>query len=269
MRLSKTLAVCGLVGAASFGGVGVASASAHHPESWYDANSVACSRAVDSHQVITRKVYDECAHGAAVTPDAPAVCVETASLAHSRIESPTAEAIEVNNYFTMGYCVQVGKKPARPKPPPTAAEVAFIRDLAAVDSADKDAAASLTTFQANQAAGVAQTQAQVLTAIAPVTAALTTAVSDLTALIPTLPANMTSAAQEMSSTLSDVLEVYQLATSTTQTEESLPYSLPAVNAALTESLIADLQADVSERGTLIAAAEHDYAEAMVADYSNA
>jgi hypothetical protein len=150
------------------------------------------------------------------------------------------------------------------KPAPSPADVAFLQDLVAVDSADKTATASFTTLQANQATGTTYSQAQVLPAIAPVTAALTTALTALTSLIPSLPSNMTLPAQNMSTALSDSLNVYSA------TDETLP-TIPdaaAVNSAETELLISDLQADVTETGTLLTRIEGTYVEAMQADYSD-
>jgi len=153
------------------------------------------------------------------------------------------------------------------KSSPTAAEVAFDGDLVAVDSADKTAAASLTTLHASQATGTAYSQTQVVSSIAPVSAALTTAVNALTTLIPGLPANMNSQAQALSSTMSNALNVYQLATSTVQEEASLPSMSASVESALAASTIVDLQADVSEQGALVIDAERPYVAAMQGDYS--
>jgi hypothetical protein len=152
------------------------------------------------------------------------------------------------------------------KPPPTAAEATFLHDLLAVDSADKSGAATLTTLQANQSTGTTYSVPQILAAVTPVTGAITTALNDLTVLIPSLPANMTSAAQVMSDTLSETLNVYSVSTMAAQGETGLSYETAAESAAIAEEAIADLQSNESETAPLINDAESTYVAAMQSDY---
>jgi hypothetical protein len=158
-----------------------------------------------------------------------------------------------------------GSKAGKPSPP--AAQVALVGDLVAINAADKNAAASLTTAQADEATGsVTYTQAQVLATVAPVTNAITTALRDLTALIPSVPANMTSVAQALSSALSDALEMYQVAAQSNQPEVGLP-DVAGINAADVKVLTSELQIDVTDEGGLIAGADRNYVLTLEDNYS--
>jgi hypothetical protein len=142
-----------------------------------------------------------------------------------------------------------------------------VGDLVAINAADKNAAASLTTAQADEATGsVTYTQAQVLATVAPVTNAITTALRDLTALIPSVPANMTSVAQALSSALSDALEMYQVAAQSNQPEVGLP-DVAGINAADVKVLTSELQIDVTDEGGLIAGADRNYVLTLEDNYS--
>lgn len=153
------------------------------------------------------------------------------------------------------------------KPSSPAAQVTLVGDLVAINTAEKNATASLTTAQADEATGSATyTQAQVLAIATPVTDAITTALTDLTTLIPSVPANMSSPAQALSSALSDALEMYQLASESNRPEVGLP-NAAGINAADVKVLTSELQIDVTDEGGLIADADRNYVLALNDDYS--
>ncbi len=153
------------------------------------------------------------------------------------------------------------------KPPPPAVQVAFVGDLGAINTAEEGALAYLTAAQANVARGRASyTQTQILATVAPVTKATTIALRDLTALIPRVPNNMTTAAQTLSSALSDALQLYLVTAVSNRPEEGLPNGTE-INAADVRVLTSELRVDVTDEKGLITGAQRNYVLGLKKDYS--